>query len=318
MSEPVSLVARVVVCFVALAMGACTASNARPTPSPPSIPLQIEVVQEGLSLPWDLAFSPDGRMFVTERRGRIQVYASGAPGAELLQTVDVPDVRAVGESGVMGVAVDREFDAYPFLYVCASRDADGEEGGAPWLNELLRFRVTDDGLEFEGPVFDSTIIANRQHDGCAVEMDAEGHLWMSTGDALGPIPGTPQLDTLNGKVLRMNRDGSIPDDNPVTFDDQPGYVYSLGHRNPQGLAIEPGTGRSTPSSTARPVTTRSTASNPAATRLAMLCRRRRHPRRAWGTRSPGNRLRAAGRLPSGSMGIRGFHDCNLGPCLRVG
>jgi glucose/arabinose dehydrogenase len=247
MSERRSLVGRMIACFVVLTLGACTgspqASDASPTASPPSIPLQIEVVQEGLSIPWDLAFAPDGRMFVTERRGRIQVYASGAPGAELLQTVDVPDVRAIGESGVMGVAVDREFDTYPFLYVCASRDADGEDGGAPWLNELLRFRVTEDDLEFEGPLFDSTIAANRQHNGCAVEMDESGHLWMTTGDALGRIPGLPQLDTLNGKVLRLNRDGSIPDDNPVTFDDEPGYVYSLGHRNPQGLAIEPDTGQ---------------------------------------------------------------------------
>jgi glucose/arabinose dehydrogenase len=100
MSEPVSMVDRVIACFVVLALAACTASpqasSAGPTPSPPSIPLEIEVVQEGLSIPWDLAFAPDGRMFVTERRGRNQVYASGAPGSELLQTVDVPDVRAVG------------------------------------------------------------------------------------------------------------------------------------------------------------------------------------------------------------------------------
>ena len=247
MSESATVVGRILACVTVVVLGACSGlqpeRSAAPTASPPSIPLQIEVVQEGLSIPWDLAFAPDGRMFVTERRGRVQMYASGEPGAALLATIEVPDVRAVGESGVMGIAVDREFDDHPFLYVCASRDADGEEGGAPWINELLRFRVTEDDLELEGPLFESTIIANRQHDGCAVEMDADGHLWMATGDALGRIPGYAQLDILNGKVLRLNRDGSIPDDNPVTFGDAPGYVYSFGHRNPQGLALQPGTGQ---------------------------------------------------------------------------
>ena len=212
-------------------------STSATTPSPPSQELDVAVIQEGLSVPWDIAFAPDGRMFVSERPGRIRVYASGEPNAELLQTIEVPDVRAVGESGVMGMDFDADFDQFPFLYVCASRDADGEGRDAPWRNELLRFRVTDE-VTFEGTVFDSTTRANRQHNGCAVETDADGRIWMTVGDALKARAGWPQLDRSNGKVLRVNRDGSIPEDNPTLFGSV-GLLYTVGHRNPQGIALDP-------------------------------------------------------------------------------
>ena len=229
----------------AVALVACTTSDGSPTPAAPETPqatpsraLDVTVLQEGLSFPWDIAFAPDGRMVVSERPGRIRVYASGEPGAELVQTIEVPDVRAVGEAGVMGMDFDADFDEFPFLYVCASRDPDGEEGDARWRNELLRFRVTDDDISFEGPVFESTIRANRQHNGCAVEADANGQIWMTVGDGLTARGGGPQLDNLNGKVLRLNRDGTVPEDNP-TFFGRVGLPYTIGHRNPQGIALQP-------------------------------------------------------------------------------
>jgi glucose/arabinose dehydrogenase len=215
-----------------------------PSLAPASIELEATVIQEGMSVPWDIAFAPDGRMFVSERRGRIRIFESGEPGAELLGTVEVEEARPFGEAGIMGMAVDRDFENFPFLYVCASRDEDGETGPADWINQLLRYRITDDGLQLEGTVFDDVILANRQHNGCAVEMDHSGHIWMTTGDNLGGRRGIPQdPNRLNGKVLRVNRDGTVPQDNPV-FPGQssPGLVVSIGHRNPQGLGFDPATG----------------------------------------------------------------------------
>lgn len=228
---------------LSVALAACGGVPIEPNgpSSTPSEALSVEVVQEGLSIPWDITFAPDGRMFVSERPGRIRVYASGEPGAALLQTIDVPDVRAVGEAGVMGMDVDPNFEAHPYLYVCASRDADGEGDAAPWRNELLRFSVTGSDVTLDGPVFESTTRANRQHNGCAVEVDSDGHIWMTTGDALQGRGGWPQLDRANGKVLRINRDGSVPDDNPVLFD-RVSFMYTLGHRNPQGIALDPAGG----------------------------------------------------------------------------
>jgi glucose/arabinose dehydrogenase len=209
---------------------------------PDRVELHTTVVQSGLDVPWDIAFTPDGLMLVTEREGRILVYAGAEPGAELLSTTTVPDVRAEGEAGVMGIAVDRDLAANPLAYVCASLDTDGADGDAPWHNELLRYRLTPDGqLTFDGSLFAEPMTAAIHHNGCAVEMDAGRHVWMTMGDGnisaaeLNP-PQDP--DAFNGKILRLNADGSVPEDNPIL----PGAagrsaVYSMGHRNPQGLAI---------------------------------------------------------------------------------
>jgi glucose/arabinose dehydrogenase len=204
--------------------------------------LRTTVIRTGLNVPWDIAFTPDGLMLVTEREGRIRVFAGSEPGGELLATVTVPDVRAEGEAGVMGIAVDRDLAAFPFAYVCASLDADGPDGPAPWHNELLRYRLEPGGeLSLEGPIFAEPMVAAIHHNGCAVEMDATRHLWMTMGDgnvSAAEVNPPQDPDSLNGKVLRLNADGSIPDDNPL----MPGAagrsaVYSMGHRNPQGLAI---------------------------------------------------------------------------------
>lgn len=222
------------------------ASSAIPGASPslpeeePSIPLTSEVVQEGLSIPWDLAFTPDGAMLVTERVGRLSVFESGEPGAPRLGSYDIPDAVAIGEGGAMGIAVDLDFANHPFAYVCVSRDADGPDGPEPYVNEVLKYRVgADHSLTLEGPLFAQQIGANRQHNGCAVEMGSDGMLWISVGDNLHAREDWPgDLSRLNGKVLRARRDGKVPDDNP-RFDGQtePGFVYSRGHRNPQGIAF---------------------------------------------------------------------------------
>ncbi|HJP70912.1 MAG TPA: PQQ-dependent sugar dehydrogenase [Candidatus Limnocylindria bacterium] len=193
----------------------------------PGDPATTQVIQDELDHPWDIAFAPDGRMLVTERIGRVLVFASAEPGAELLSTTTIPDVRAELESGLMGIAVDGTT-----VYVCASRDPGGD-GGEPWRVDLMQATLAPDGSlsAFESLPIGETIGGPR-HQGCAVEA-AEGFLWVTIGDANMPAEGVAQrTDTLNGKVLRLELDGSVPDDNPF---DSP--IYSLGHRNPQGIAI---------------------------------------------------------------------------------
>lgn len=193
----------------------------------PGDPVSAEMIQDGLEHPWDIAFAPDGRMVVTERIGRVLVFASAEPHAPLLTTAMIPDVRAELESGLMGIAVDGTT-----VYVCASRDPGGD-GGEPWRVDLMRATLASDGslTDFE-PLSIGETIGGPRHQGCAVEI-ADGFLWVTIGDANMPADGIAQrTDTLNGKVLRLKLDGSVPDDNPL---DSP--IYSLGHRNPQGIAI---------------------------------------------------------------------------------
>jgi glucose/arabinose dehydrogenase len=201
----------------------------------------VTVVQTGLEVPWDLAFTPDGRMLVTERIGRIRVYASSAPGSELLGTVEIADALRLGEGGGLGIAVDRDFAAYPFAYVCATRDFDGADGPEPAVNELLRYRVGEDAeLILDGPPLLTGMQAHEHHNGCAVETDAAGHVWLTMGDANSARSQNLAQDpnALNGRVLRVNRDGSIPDDNPVLRGaDHRTASYDFGHRNPQGIAF---------------------------------------------------------------------------------
>lgn len=196
----------------------------------PGDPLRAEVVQGGLEHPWDLAFADDGRMVVTERIGRVRVYADGTPGAPLLATTEIPDVRAELESGLMGVDV-----AGDTVFLCASRDPNGD-GGTPWHVELLRATLEPDSTLTElATVEIGDAIGGPRHQGCAVETDGT-YLWLTIGDANLAAPDNPAQDPAipNGKVLRLGLDGSVPADNPYGADSA---VYSVGHRNPQGIAL---------------------------------------------------------------------------------
>ncbi len=211
-----------------------------PLPAMAAAPrLRTTVVQNGLVHPWDVAFAPGGQMFVTERPGRVRVFKSGGKDTPLLATTTISNVHAAGEAGVMGIAVDPNFAENRLIYVCASRDHDGK-----WRNQVLRYRVKAGWrLEFDRYVIRRGMRANTIHNGCAVEIGPDGKVWVSMGDAANEaLAQNP--DSRNGKILRVNRNGSVPSDNPIL----PGssgrsIVYSMGHRNPQGIAFHPGSGR---------------------------------------------------------------------------
>jgi glucose/arabinose dehydrogenase len=205
-----------------------------------SVPrLVATVVRSGLLIPRDLAFAADGRMFVTERVGNILIYASAAPGAPQLANVfPVGNINASGEAGLMGIELDPNFAANNLLYVCASVNDGGQ-----WLNQVLRYRMNGSTPVFDGYVIRSGMRANSNHDGCRIRFGPDGKLWVTMGDA-GNLANAQNPNVLNGKVLRVNGDGTIPADNPI----MPGTatrtaVYTMGNRNPQGLTFEPGTGR---------------------------------------------------------------------------
>ncbi|MBR7743278.1 PQQ-dependent sugar dehydrogenase [Phycicoccus sp. BSK3Z-2] len=226
--------------LAATAPGAATAA--------PPLPRDTEEVVDGVNVPWDVDFLPDGRMLVTERVGRIRIFESGVPGAARTGTVTVPDMDPNGEGGLMGLAVDVDFAENRHVYVCATRSYPGS-GGA--VNEVLRYTVGSQ--RWSAPrVILGDMAAVGSHNGCAVQMDESGLLWVSMGDARD-LAAPQDRHSLNGKILRVTRDGEVPTDargnplNPV-IEDENGVgsvdqVYTMGHRNPQGIAFEPGTGR---------------------------------------------------------------------------
>ena len=186
---------------------------------------RVEIVATGLETPWALAFAPDGRLFVAERPGRIRLVRDGRLEPESIATLPV---TAVGESGLMGLALDPAFAATPHLYACYTATKDGR-----LVNRVVRLTLRGGRAGDERVLIDD-IPGAWNHDGCRVKVGPDGKLYVTTGDA-GESRLAQRRDSLAGKILRLNRDGSVPDDNPF-----PGsFVFSLGHRNPQGLAWDP-------------------------------------------------------------------------------
>jgi glucose/arabinose dehydrogenase len=212
-------------------MSMCLLSFAGQSDSPAGSAFATTVVAEGLEVPWDMEFSPDGRLFITERAGRIRVWENGklkdAPWVEFW-------VARVAESGLMGLAIDPDFANNGFIYACYTH-YQNEQGLLG--NRIVRWRE-EGGAGTDRTTLLEGIPGALYHDGCALDFGPDGKLYASTGDArLEPL--AQDVDSLAGKILRINADGSVPDDNPI-----PGSpVWSQGHRNPQGLAWQPGTGQ---------------------------------------------------------------------------
>lgn len=192
----------------------------------------VETIAAGLDTPWALDFAPDGRMFVSERSGRIRIIENGKLHAESWITLEV---AAVGEAGLLGLAVDPRFAQNRFLYAAYSY----RNGAGQLRNRLARLR--EDGQTGKG-VIDKILIDDvggaNNHNGGRVKFAADGKLYWTMGDAQ-TTRYAQNLKSLNGKILRLNSDGGVPSDNPFAGS----YVYSYGHRNPQGLAWQPGSGR---------------------------------------------------------------------------
>lgn len=224
-----------------LAIGSTTAIAAEPDqltiePQGGGPTLSVSVVQRNLVYPWDLDFTPDGRMLVTERDGRVRIFAKGSYNAPLVATKTLKDVHNVGEAGAMGIAVDNSFASNQRVYVCATRDYHGEV-----LNQVLAYTLSSSSkLTFTHYVVQTGMQGASIHDGCAVEHGPDGKIWITMGD--GSVSARAQdPGSLNGKILRVNPDGGIPSDNP-TLPGNPGpsRAYSMGHRNPQGIDFQAG------------------------------------------------------------------------------
>lgn len=207
---------------------AATDATVLVTTDPPSY--TIEPVVDGLDHPWDVAFSPSGELMYTERSGKISMVKNKVAS----QIATINDVKTSGEGGLMGMAVDSDFEKNRFIYTCYTASSDVR---------VVRWKVSEDSDELadKKPIVTGIFSGSgNRHQGCRIAFGPDGYVWIGTGDAAtsGQNPQTPQNPkNLAGKILRVDRDGkAAPGNLGAPFDDR---IYSYGHRNTQGIAFLP-------------------------------------------------------------------------------
>lgn len=188
--------------------------------------MATRIIKKGLNYPWEIIWGKDNHIWMTERDGKISSIDPST--GNTIFSFNIPDAQSNNEGGLLGMALHPDFLTNGFLYVVY----DYSKAGA-YKEKLVRYTYSNKTLNDPLVLLDD-IKANSNHDGSRLWITNEpgGKIFMTTGDALDQ--SLPQNKTaLNGKVLRLNPDGTIPPDNP--FQDNP--VWSYGHRNPQGLVM---------------------------------------------------------------------------------
>jgi aldose sugar dehydrogenase len=228
------------VCAASLLAAGCSPSDAQVFHSSAG-DIGVETIARGLEHPWALAFLPDGRVLVTERPGRMRIVEKD--GRLSTPLAGVPNVFASGQGGLHDVVLDRGYAENHTIYFCYAEPVDGGARTA-----LARARLVDDAtprlddvkviFHQEGP------LSSGNHFGCRIAQTPDDNLFMSAGEHFTTRDQAQNLGNHLGKIIRIRPDGSAPPDNP--FVGRAGAkpeIWSYGHRNPQGLALHPTTGK---------------------------------------------------------------------------
>ena len=216
-----------------------------PSPPTPSSEFVVETILEGLTIPASLNFAPDGTLLILERGKLVdgeetpaKLKSVNLANREITEISGAPaafpqfDDESVNLGGALGMELDPEFAKNQRLYICYHVKVAEEV----FENRLSSF-VLEEGRLTQEQILVDHVPGNPMHNGCRVVVGPDGKLYYSTGTA-DSDSNALDLSSLAGKILRVNRDGSVPDDNP--FADS--LVWSSGLRNPQGLGFHPDTG----------------------------------------------------------------------------
>ncbi|MDY0098812.1 MAG: PQQ-dependent sugar dehydrogenase [Bacteroidales bacterium] len=200
----------------------------------------VDTVVTGLNVPWGLAFLPNGDMLITERAGTLHVFSKG----KLSPPVGgLPPIMASGQGGLLDIALHPDYDKNGWIYF--SYSALNTSGEKPAGNTaIMRARLRNGNLADQQVIYRGVPETERNyHYGCKIAFDSKGHIFFGNGDRGQHFDFPQVLDNSNGKIHRLNDDGTIPADNPfVNTSGAIPSIYSFGHRNPQGTCIHPVTG----------------------------------------------------------------------------
>jgi glucose/arabinose dehydrogenase len=201
--------------------------------------VRVQTVARGLDHPWALAFLPDGRMLVTERSGQLRLVESSGLLSEPL--AGVPPVAARGQGGLLDVALDPSFTESHLVYLSYSEPGDGGTAGTA----VARGRLGAGRLDDLRVIYrQQPKVSGGNHFGSRLVFARDGTLFVTQGDRFGHREKAQDLSSGLGKIVRVNRDGTVPRDNPfVGRDGARPEVWSYGHRNVQAAALHPDTGQ---------------------------------------------------------------------------
>jgi glucose/arabinose dehydrogenase len=216
-----------------------TAQEAPRSPTPPDTPLPARItnVAVGLEHPWGLAFLPDGRLLVTERPGRLRLVSRDGVSEPL---AGVPAVYARGQGGLLDVSLSPRFAEDRLVYFSFA-----EPGGPGGGTAVARARLGERSLDDVQVIWrQQPKVSGNNHWGSRLVWRRDGTLFVTLGERFNYRDSAQDLATTLGKIVRINADGSIPADNPfVSRKDARPEIWSYGHRNPQGAALHPQTGK---------------------------------------------------------------------------
>jgi len=184
--------------------------------------LKTEVLTQSLVFPWEIVYGPDSYIWFTERGGKISRLNPKNGVITLVHTIN--EVVSIGEGGLLGMALHPAFAANPYVYVVYNYRT-----GGTYLEKVMRFTFNNGVLTDPLPLIEG-IPAGSNHDGSRLMITSDLKLLVTTGDA-GNAPTAQDVNSLSGKILRINLDGTIPEDNPIAGN----RMWTFGHRNPQGL-----------------------------------------------------------------------------------
>ena len=217
-----------------LAIGACSAESAGPADPPADTASDLEVTLTPVveaEFPWGMAFLPNGDLLFTEKENGLK-YVAGGEGAATPVT-GLPPALTEGQAGYLGITLDPDFATNRLVYISYSQGTEADNGTA-----VIKGRLSDDhsALEDVTQIFRADSRDTAYHFGSRLQFANDGTLFVSLGEGFKYMKRAQDLDITHGKLVRINADGTIPDDNP--FVGQEGAkpeIYSYGHRNIQGL-----------------------------------------------------------------------------------
>jgi glucose/arabinose dehydrogenase len=218
--------------LVGLSAVACAGANGDADPR-----LQLVTVASGLEHPWGMAFLPDGRVLVTERPGRLRIIGRDGRVGDPIE--GVPAVDATGQGGLLDVVLDPEFAANRTVYLSYAEPRDDGNGTSVARGVLDGATLTDVQVIFR----QQPSVRGGHHFGSRLVFARDGRLFVTLGERNSERARAQTLDTDIGKIVRINRDGGVPPDNPfVGREGARPEIWSYGHRNVQGAALHPVTG----------------------------------------------------------------------------